>query len=132
MALKFFFLEHVSHQFGCSIYGKNFSSIALAVFEFWKTSEKRGGGVTLNELCTSIREQVDLVEKQLEVFSFFDHEQSTQDLSTESGAFLWFQLFNTLKKKGTLLNLKGSSFLDRTILSSARRKSFRVLRSKLF
>ena len=52
-----------------------------------------GVHTNLNELCTSIREQVDLVEKQLEVFSFFDHQQSTQDLSTESGAFLWFQLF---------------------------------------
>ena len=36
------------------------------------------------------------------------------------------------KKKGTLLNLKGSSFLGPTILSSAGRKSFRVLCSKLF
>jgi hypothetical protein len=39
---KIFFLEHVTHQFGSSIYGKNVSSIGLAVFELWKTSKKRG------------------------------------------------------------------------------------------
>jgi Tfp pilus assembly protein PilF len=49
----------------------------------------------LDALCISIREQVNLVEKQLEAFSFFDqHQQSTKDLSKQSGEFLWFQLFN--------------------------------------
>lgn len=49
---------------------------------------------TLNALCTSIREQIDLVERQLEAFKFFDHQQATKDLSKQSGEFLWFQLFN--------------------------------------
>jgi hypothetical protein len=48
----------------------------------------------LDSLCASIREQIDLVDKQLETFSFFDqHQKSTKDLSRESAEFLWFQLF---------------------------------------
>ena len=51
--------------------------------------------VDLNSLCVSIQEQVDLVEQQLETFSFFDqHQKSTKDLSKQSAEFLWFQLFN--------------------------------------
>ncbi|CAF1525541.1 unnamed protein product, partial [Rotaria sordida] len=51
--------------------------------------------VELNNLCQSIREQVNLVNKQIQTFSFFDqHEKSTKDLSKESATFLWFQLFN--------------------------------------
>ncbi|CAF4587027.1 unnamed protein product [Rotaria socialis] len=43
--------------------------------------------VELDDLCQSIKEQVDLVNRQIQTFSFFDqHEKST--------AFLWFQLFN--------------------------------------
>jgi tetratricopeptide (TPR) repeat protein len=49
----------------------------------------------LDALCTSIREQVDLVDKQIQAFSFFDqHQKSVKDLSKESAEFLWFQLFN--------------------------------------
>ena len=51
--------------------------------------------VNLDELCQSIREQIDLVDKQLQTFSFFDqHQKSTKNLSDESAAFLWFQLFH--------------------------------------
>jgi tetratricopeptide (TPR) repeat protein len=49
----------------------------------------------LNTLCTSIREQIDLVDKQLQAFSFFDqHQQSTKDLAQKPAEFLWFHLFN--------------------------------------
>jgi tetratricopeptide (TPR) repeat protein len=48
----------------------------------------------LDSLCASIREEIDLVDKQLETFSFFnEHQKSTKDLSRESAEFLWFQLF---------------------------------------
>ncbi|CAF2050257.1 unnamed protein product [Rotaria magnacalcarata] len=51
--------------------------------------------VKLDDLCQSIKEQVDLVNKQIQAFSFFDqHEKSTKELSKESAALLWFQLFN--------------------------------------
>jgi tetratricopeptide (TPR) repeat protein len=51
--------------------------------------------VNLNELCQSIQEQIDLVGKQIQTFSFFDQRQkATKGLSEESGAFLWYQLFN--------------------------------------
>jgi tetratricopeptide (TPR) repeat protein len=51
--------------------------------------------VNLDELSQSIKEQIDLVDKQLQTFSVFDqHQKSTKDLTKESGAFLWFQLFN--------------------------------------
>lgn len=49
----------------------------------------------LNELCQSIREEIDLVDKQIQTFSFFDqHQKSTKNLSNESAAFLLFQLFH--------------------------------------
>jgi tetratricopeptide (TPR) repeat protein len=49
----------------------------------------------LDALCLSIREQIDLVDKQIQAFSFLDqHQQSTKDLSKQSAEFLWFQLFN--------------------------------------
>ena len=51
--------------------------------------------VNLDELCKSIGEQIDLVDKQLQTFAFFDQNQkSTKDLSKQSAEFLWFQLFN--------------------------------------
>ncbi|CAF3225635.1 unnamed protein product [Rotaria socialis] len=51
--------------------------------------------VDLDDLCQSIKKQVDLVNKQIQTFSFFDQkEKSTKDLSKESASFLWFQLFN--------------------------------------
>ncbi|CAF3747438.1 unnamed protein product [Rotaria sp. Silwood1] len=51
----------------------------------------------LDDLCSSIREQIDLFHKQLQTFSIFDHHQkSTKDLSKESAEFLWFQLFHHL------------------------------------
>ncbi|CAF4207608.1 unnamed protein product [Rotaria sp. Silwood2] len=51
--------------------------------------------VNLDDLCQSIKEQIDLVNKQIQTFSFFDqHEKSTKDLSKESAEFLWFQLFS--------------------------------------
>ncbi|CAF4094153.1 unnamed protein product, partial [Rotaria sordida] len=52
--------------------------------------------VYLNELCLSIRQQINLFNKQLQAFSIFDHhhQQSTKDLSKQSAEFLWFQLFH--------------------------------------
>ncbi|CAF1384583.1 unnamed protein product [Rotaria sordida] len=51
--------------------------------------------INLNDLCKSIKEQIDLVSKQIQTFSFFDqHQKSTKDLSKESAEFLWFQLFH--------------------------------------
>ena len=51
--------------------------------------------IDLDDLSLSIKEQIDLVDKQIQTFSFFDRQQkSTKDLSKESGAFLWFQLFS--------------------------------------
>ncbi|CAF3857538.1 unnamed protein product [Rotaria sp. Silwood1] len=48
----------------------------------------------LDDLCQSIKEQIDLVHKQIQTFSFFDrHQKSTKDLSNDSAHFLWFQLF---------------------------------------
>jgi len=47
-----------------------------------------------DQLCESIREQMTLVDQQIQTLSFFNqHEQSTKDLSKESGKFIWFQLF---------------------------------------
>ncbi|CAF2080537.1 unnamed protein product [Rotaria magnacalcarata] len=48
----------------------------------------------LDDLCTSVKEQIDLVDKQTQTFSFFDqHQILTKDLSRQSAKFLWFQLF---------------------------------------
>ena len=50
---------------------------------------------TLDSLCESIREEVDLVYKQMESFTFFhQHQNATKDLEKQSAEFLWFQLFN--------------------------------------
>lgn len=50
--------------------------------------------MNLDHLCASIRTRVDLINKQLQAFNFFDQQQkSTRDLSRESAEFLWFQLF---------------------------------------
>jgi tetratricopeptide (TPR) repeat protein len=51
--------------------------------------------VVLDDLCQSIQQQVELVDKQLHTFSFYDqHQKSTRDLSKQAAEFLWFQLFN--------------------------------------
>ncbi|CAF3116284.1 unnamed protein product [Rotaria sp. Silwood2] len=51
--------------------------------------------INLGDLCKSIKEQIDLANRQIQTFSFFDqHQKSTKDLSKESAEFLWFQLFN--------------------------------------
>ncbi|CAF3620755.1 unnamed protein product [Rotaria sp. Silwood1] len=50
--------------------------------------------VHLNDLCNSIKEQIDFIQKHIQTCSFFDrYEKSTKDLSKESAHFLWFQLF---------------------------------------
>ncbi|CAF0815539.1 unnamed protein product [Rotaria sp. Silwood1] len=60
-----------------------------------KHSKIIGIYISLNDLCKSIKEQIDLVSKQIQTFSFFDqHQKSTKDLSRESAEFLWFQLFH--------------------------------------
>ncbi|CAF1482742.1 unnamed protein product, partial [Rotaria sp. Silwood1] len=49
----------------------------------------------LDDLCNSIKEQIVLVSKQIQTFSFFaQHERLTKDLSKESAQFLWLQVFN--------------------------------------
>lgn len=58
-------------------------------------SEMIGTYNDLNSLYNSIREQVILVEKHIQVFNFFDQNQkATKDLSNESAEFLWYQLFS--------------------------------------
>mgnify|MGYP001068459397 CR=1 FL=1 len=48
----------------------------------------------LDQLCESIREQIHLVDQQIQTLNFFNqHEHSTKDLSKQSGQFIWFQLF---------------------------------------
>ena len=50
---------------------------------------------TVDELCASLREQIDLIDQQLQTFSFYNqHQKCIRDLSKESAEFLWFQLFN--------------------------------------
>ncbi|CAF1363031.1 unnamed protein product, partial [Rotaria sordida] len=50
--------------------------------------------INLDDLSKSIKEQIDLVDRQIQTFSFFDqHQKSTKHLSHESAEFLWFQLF---------------------------------------
>ena len=49
----------------------------------------------LDDLCSSIRHEIELVDQQLQTFSMFDrHQKSTKDLSQQSGEFLWLQLFH--------------------------------------
>ncbi|CAF1082646.1 unnamed protein product [Rotaria sordida] len=51
----------------------------------------------LNDLCKSIKEQIDLINKQIQTFSFFNqHETLIKDLSCISTEFLWIQLFNSI------------------------------------
>ena len=53
--------------------------------------------IDLSELCSSIRQQIDLCDKQLQTFSAFDHcQKSRKDLLKQSSEFLWFQLFHHL------------------------------------
>ncbi|CAF1375623.1 unnamed protein product [Rotaria sp. Silwood1] len=46
-------------------------------------------------LINAIKENVDLLQKQLNAFSFYNEhqEKATRDLSQESAEFIWFQLF---------------------------------------
>ncbi|CAF1206617.1 unnamed protein product [Didymodactylos carnosus] len=48
------------------------------------------------ELIKSIKDNIDLVEKQIQSFSFYNQQKSTRDLTSESASFLWFQLFKDL------------------------------------
>ena len=51
--------------------------------------------IHLDQLCSAIREQIDLFHKQLQTFSVFDHHhKSIKDLSKQSAEFLWLQLFH--------------------------------------
>lgn len=51
--------------------------------------------VNLDDLVQSIQAQIDHLQRQMQTFSFFDHHQkSTKELSKDSAAFVWFQLFN--------------------------------------
>ncbi|UJR11319.1 hypothetical protein I4U23_015500 [Adineta vaga] len=58
-------------------------------------SKINGIYVQINDLCQAIKCQTNLIDKQLQTFSFFDQRQkATRDLSRESTEFLWFQLFH--------------------------------------
>ncbi|CAF5066598.1 unnamed protein product, partial [Rotaria sp. Silwood1] len=48
-----------------------------------------------HDLINSLKENIILVEKHLQTFSFYNQhkEKSTRDLSKESAEFLWFQMF---------------------------------------
>ncbi|CAF0853965.1 unnamed protein product [Rotaria sordida] len=49
----------------------------------------------LDLLCLSIQEQVDLLDRDLQIFSFFDQdERLTKDLSKQTADLLWFQLYH--------------------------------------
>ncbi|CAF0960711.1 unnamed protein product [Rotaria sordida] len=49
----------------------------------------------LDLLCLSIQEQVDLLDRDLQIFSFFDqNERLTKDLSKQTADLLWFQLYH--------------------------------------
>ena len=51
--------------------------------------------VCLDDLCSSIRHEIERVDQQLQTLSVFDsHQKSTKDLSQQSGEFLWLQLFH--------------------------------------
>ena len=57
-----------------------------------------------DELCQTIREQIEFHDQQLQTFSFFNQNQNpVKDLSKESAEFLWFQLF---PRVNTLLLIK--------------------------
>ena len=51
---------------------------------------------SLEELCQSIEEQIKILDKQLQTFSFFVQPQKPtyKDFPKQSEEFLWFQLFN--------------------------------------
>ncbi|CAF4371720.1 unnamed protein product, partial [Rotaria sordida] len=51
--------------------------------------------INLDDLYKVIKEQINLVDRQIQTFSFFDQYQKlTEDLSKDSTEFVWFQLFN--------------------------------------
>ncbi|CAF4525316.1 unnamed protein product [Rotaria sp. Silwood2] len=51
--------------------------------------------ITIDDLCASIQQEIYLINKQLQAFTFYNqHQKSLRDLSKESAEFLWFQLFN--------------------------------------
>jgi len=51
----------------------------------------------LDLLCTSVKDQIEIVNNQLQTFSFFNqHQKSTKNLSKSSAEFLWFQLFQKI------------------------------------
>jgi tetratricopeptide (TPR) repeat protein len=46
-------------------------------------------------LCSSIRDQIDFIDKQFYTWNFFDQDKyATRDLSKQPSDFLWFQLFH--------------------------------------
>ncbi|CAF3763798.1 unnamed protein product [Adineta steineri] len=52
-----------------------------------------------NELIKSIKDNMEYVNTQMEIISFYDqHQHGTRDLSDQSTDFLWFQLFNDVIK----------------------------------
>ncbi|CAF2781795.1 unnamed protein product [Rotaria sp. Silwood2] len=49
----------------------------------------------LKLLCLSIREQVDFLDRHLQIFDFFDQDELlTRDLSKQASDLLWFQLYH--------------------------------------
>ncbi|CAF1019927.1 unnamed protein product, partial [Didymodactylos carnosus] len=69
-----------------------------------------------NDLIENIQKTVKLVEKQLITLNLYDQKQkSTRDLTTESGSFLFFQLF-----KDVLLNMLQTPASKREMIDKCR------------
>ncbi|CAM4951759.1 unnamed protein product [Rotaria socialis] len=82
-----------------------------------KYSKLIGIYVQRQDLLNSLRENIILVEKHLETFSFYSqHKQkSTRDLSKESAEFLWFQMF-----KDVILRLPRDSHAKQQMIEFCR------------
>ncbi|CAF2705200.1 unnamed protein product [Rotaria sp. Silwood2] len=64
---------------------------------FDKYSKIIGIFYQLEDLFQSIRDNIDLVIKQIETFKFYEkHQKSTRELSKEFGSFLWLRLFKDI------------------------------------
>ncbi|CAF1314681.1 unnamed protein product [Rotaria sordida] len=50
--------------------------------------------INLDDLCKSIKEEINFINKPIQTFSFIDqHQISIKDISKQSAKFLWYQLF---------------------------------------
>ncbi|CAF4994802.1 unnamed protein product [Rotaria sp. Silwood1] len=81
----------------------------------------------LDELKVSIKDNIKHLNKQIELFSFYNcHQQSLRDISTQSADFLWFQLF-----KDVIICLSCNGKAKEEMLSACRqyyRANHRILK----